>query len=272
VSDRPTVSICIPMYNAERYAKATIASVLAQTFQDFEIVVVDNASTDDSVAAVAMFQDPRVRLLRNATNLGPERNWNRAVTEARGTYVKLLCADDLLYPRCIELQVSALDAFPAASFVAAHRDVRGPNGRLLLKHRGPRHHGELTTEDGMRLTVRTGTNPFGEPAAVLMRASALRKAGPFDGTRPWNIDIEYWCRLLEHGTVVMLPDTVCAFRVTTTSWSRQLAREQSRQTRALFLDLQRRYPHAISSMDVLVGSMRAVVLAAARRSLYALLG
>jgi glycosyltransferase involved in cell wall biosynthesis len=72
-------------------------------------VVVDDASDDQTVEAVARLADPRVRIVRNPTRLGLAGNWNRAASEARGRYVKLLAQDDLLYPRCLELQVAAME-------------------------------------------------------------------------------------------------------------------------------------------------------------------
>lgn len=271
MSSTPTVSVCIPMYNAGKYIGETVRSVLSQTVDDFEIVVVDNASTDNSVEVVESFADSRIRLLRNSSNLGQERNWNRSVDEARGLYTKLLCADDLLYPQCLEKQVVALESHPDASFVACRRDIIGPDSRPLLKRRGPRRTGELSFEQAMRTLVRSGTNPFGEPAAVLMRTTARDKAGHFDGSRPWMIDVEYWARLLDLGTVVVLPETLSAFRVIRGSWSHELSREQSRQARAFFYDLRRRHPDVVRRADVVVGAAQALALAVGRRFVYAAL-
>ena len=124
----PTVSVCIPAYNAARFIGEAIGSVLAQTCRDFELVVVDDASADDTVDVVRRFSDPRLRLLRNARNLGLAGNWNRATSEARGRYVKLLCQDDLLRPDCLADQVAVLD-HPGngdVALVCARRDITPP--------------------------------------------------------------------------------------------------------------------------------------------------
>lgn len=273
MSDAPRVSVCIPVYNGEKYIGAAVESVLGQAYADFEVVVVDNCSTDRTAAIVEGFADAdeRIRLLRNEANIGAEGNWNRSVEEARGEYVKLLCADDMLRPQCLEKQVAALDAHPDAAFVTGHRDIVDADGTVLLAGRGPRRHGEIASDEALRMTVRSGTNPFGEPGTVLMRASAREKAGGFNGDRPWLLDIEFWSRLMEHGTVVVLPDTVAAFRVSQDQWSYRLAREQSGQARAWFTELHEAKPALVRRSDVALGAANAWGLAMARRALYTVL-
>ena len=102
----PKVSLCIPAYQAERHLQATIDSVLAQSYGDFEVVVVDNNSSDGTSDIVAALRDDRVRVIRNATTLPIAENFNWAVRQSRGQYVKLICADDTLEPDCIAAQVA----------------------------------------------------------------------------------------------------------------------------------------------------------------------
>ena len=92
------------MYNNARFIAQTITSVLTQTFLDFELLIYDDHSTDLSFDIAASFTDPRIKLYRNSGNLGPEGNWNKAISEVRGKYVKLVCGDDILFPQCLEKQ------------------------------------------------------------------------------------------------------------------------------------------------------------------------
>lgn len=269
MSDAPRVSVGIPVYNAEKYIGAAIDSVLAQTYTDFELIVVDNCSTDGSASIVEAYDDPRIRFLRNETNIGAAGNWNRSMEEARGEYVKLVCADDLLRPECLAKQVAALDAHPEAAFVSGHRDIVDAEGNVLIAARGPRRHGEIPPHEALRMVVRSGTNPFGEPATVLMRSTAREKAGNFTDERGWIIDVELWCRLLEHGSVVVLPDNVAGFRVSQESWSIGLARQQSRQARTWFVELREQHPDIVRPVDIAVGAANAWALAMGRRALYA---
>jgi glycosyltransferase involved in cell wall biosynthesis len=83
----PKVSVCIPVYNCEAYLANTIRSVLAQSLTDFELVIIDNASTDRTAEIISGFEDPRLRSLRNEKNLGMMGNWNRCLEEARGEFI-----------------------------------------------------------------------------------------------------------------------------------------------------------------------------------------
>ena len=100
----PKVSILIPVYNREILIGDCIQSALEQTFTDFEIVLVDNASTDNTWAICQQFalRDSRIRVFRNETNVGPVRNWIRCVQKARGEYSKMLFSDDLIEAECVE--------------------------------------------------------------------------------------------------------------------------------------------------------------------------
>lgn len=106
----PTFSICIPNYNYGRYIGETIQSVLDQTYQNFEIIVADNASTDNSVEVVQSFKDPRIRLIRNRYNIGFAPNLQRVTMEARNDFINLLSSDDLMRPEALETYVRSLQA------------------------------------------------------------------------------------------------------------------------------------------------------------------
>lgn len=107
----PAVSILIPVYNREAYIEECVRSALEQTFNDIEIVLVDNASTDRTweICRELSTRDERLRIFRNERNLGPVRNWRRCVEEARGQFCKILFSDDLLMPDCVERLVAAID-------------------------------------------------------------------------------------------------------------------------------------------------------------------
>lgn len=267
----PAVSVCIPTYNGEAYVKATINSVLRQTWQDFEVIVSDDGSSDRTLDVVASVDDGRVRLARERGNVGPAANWDRAIAYARGQYVKLLCQDDLLYPRCLERQVEAFETYDAErlAFVASQRDIIDGSGRVVLHGRGlAGMRGRLSGEEAVRRVVRSGANPFGEPSAVLFRSGLVDRVGGFDARRRYVIDLDYWCRLLGVGDVYALGERLGAFRVTGGSWSVSLSRTQGAETRALFRDVVEWYPEWVSRGDYLVGSLKAGGLRRARGLVY----
>src|SRR5579859_3767603 len=99
------VSICILTYNRPEYLRRAVESCLAQTYPDFEIVITDNSTNDESSKLAATWADPRIRYFKNVGNLGPTGSANRGFSLARGKYIKYLMDDDLLKPRCLELMV-----------------------------------------------------------------------------------------------------------------------------------------------------------------------
>lgn len=134
----PAVSVCVPAFEHARWIGRAIDSVLAQTLGDFELIVVDDCSTDGTADVVAHRRDPRIRLVRNERNLGAAGNWNRAVGMARAPLVKVLCDDDVLYPTCLERQVAVL-ADPRhadVALVCCGRDIVDADDRRLLTRAG----------------------------------------------------------------------------------------------------------------------------------------
>jgi len=264
------ISVCIPVYNAERHIAATLESVLRQTLADFEIIVTDDHSSDRSMEIISRYHDERLRVIVNDHNLGPEGNWNKALQLARGTFIKVLCHDDLLYPECLEKQAAILSS-PANTgvvLVCCRRDIVDMQGRRLLSRSFPGRTGCRSGEKAVRKIVRSGTNLIGEPSAVLFRAEAARKTGLFSARFPYVIDLEYWCRLLRAGDLYCLQDPLCAFRVSREAWSMSLFKSQRRHYVQLVKSLADDPASRVTAMDLLLGRMTSRVQVVLRRLFY----
>jgi hypothetical protein len=115
MSQQPRVSVLMTAYNREKYIGDAIESVLAQTYADFELVVVDDCSRDNTVSVARSYEtDPRVRVIVNQHNLGDYPNRNHAAKQARGAFLKYHDSDDIMYPYCLEVMVRALESAPSA--------------------------------------------------------------------------------------------------------------------------------------------------------------
>ncbi len=263
------VSIVIPTYNGADFIKATLDSVFDQTYIDFEVVVSDDGSTDKTIEIVESFDDPRLRVVDDRSHVGAAGNWNRALSHARGEYVKIPAQDDLLYPENLKIQVDALDGNEALSLVAVQRDIIGADGTTLIRDHGLSGLcGEVSLVDGSRRTVRSGANQFGEGAAVLFRREAAEAAGSFAESAQYTLDVDYWLRLLSWGPAFGICDTHAAFRVSAQSWSNNLVRKQGQQYAAMIDRLAADSAREVSSSDVRIGKARATVNAALRRAFY----
>jgi glycosyltransferase involved in cell wall biosynthesis len=270
-STTPLVSVCIPSYCGGPYIGAAIESVLNQTFTDFELIVIDDHSSDDTCEVVARYKDPRLRLVRSDKNIGAEGNWNRCLGEARGVYVKILPQDDLIRSDCLEKQVSVLktDRASSLSFVFAARDIVSSEGRTIMRRGYPtRKTGSVDARSLTRATARAGGNLIGEPGSVLFRRSSIDKVGVFDGSIPYVIDLDYWVRLLSVGDAYYIAESLSSFRVSKISWSVAIGRRQRRQ----FSDFIERISHnpivRLSTWDKTVGKLMSARNTLARRILY----
>src|SRR5258708_7569819 len=115
----PLISVIMPVYNAAPFVREAVESILAQTLGDFELIMIDDASTDGSPEILARFTDPRCRLLTNANNLGAAETKNRGIAEARGEFLAFLDADDVATPQRLARQLEWLRAHPAVGLLGS---------------------------------------------------------------------------------------------------------------------------------------------------------
>ncbi len=270
--DQPTVSVCIPVYNGADFIRAAIDSVFAQTMRFFELIVLDNQSTDATPNILEQYCDERMRVVRHATNIGATANFNAALHEARGDWIKILCADDLLYPSCLERQLAWATAQAIRPvMICGARDIVDAKGRHWLRRAFPATDGMLPGPEAIRRTVRAGTNLFGEPAAVLMRRETVLRTDGFDPSWRFCMDLDVWVKLLQHGDVFVSREALCAFRVSPQSWSMALVGSQAREFGEW---LTRRHGDGLLSVqpgDLRVGRLKAYLLMLQRWFFYGLL-
>lgn len=253
----PRVSVCIPTYLGAAHLAATIESVLAQRFVDFELIIVNDNSPDETDQVVSNYNDPRIRYLKNSHNLGPEGNWNRCLEEARGEFFKLLPQDDLIYPDTLQRQTDILerDTTQSIALVFGARDITNSHGKTLTQRGCPgAREGMINATKLVRRCVRLGTNLIGEPGSVLMRKALADRVGLFDGSLGYIIDLDYWVRLLAHGDAYYLQQPVSSFRVSGGSWSVAIGSRQSVEYRRFIARLSGQPRWKISGLDVIVGN------------------
>ncbi len=260
----PLVSICIPTYQGSLWIRATMSSALAQDYPEVEVVVSDDASTDETVAHVLAVRDERVRLVHSQHRLGMAQNWSRSAQGARGAYLKLLMQDDLLDPTCVSRMADVLSRNPSAGFVFSLRrieptDSTGRNnvhlarklGRLASRL-GPL--GEVNDGraifDAMRRTGFRG-NWIGEPTAVMVRREALQRVGLFNTRLRQLTDLELWLRLAFFYDVGFVPEELATFRLHPASMtSSNAALGDAWLDRAWLLEGLREHPEIRATLDV----------------------
>jgi glycosyltransferase involved in cell wall biosynthesis len=186
---RPRVSVVMPAYNAAEVIRESIDSVLAQTLHDFELLVVDDASTDQTVQVVSQVQDPRVVLMRLPRNQGAIGARNAGIEAARGQYIALLDADDLSRPQRLQVQVDLLESSGA--------DLCASNYERWNPATGQRKPGHQRVRDVDLRALLTVYCPIGN-STVMGRAEVFKR-NPYDPAYQYAEDYELWTRMAAQG-------------------------------------------------------------------------
>ncbi|MGB8354621.1 MAG: glycosyltransferase family A protein [Chthoniobacteraceae bacterium] len=214
----PLVSICVPVYNAEPFLEETLKSALAQSYQNWELVIVENQSKDRSREIIERFveraADPRIRVHINEIHLGSGAlNMNHAIGLARGEFIKILCADDTIEPDCLAVQVQSLIDNPGAVMATCCKKIINAKGKLLFRRQGFNRSGFIKGGDVIKGCFRVGTNLIGEPTLVLLRVSSLEGIELMNPARPYVVDLDLWLRLMLRGGIVYDRRALGSFRV-----------------------------------------------------------
>ena len=192
----PTVSVLMTSYNHEQYIGEAIESVLASTFADFELIIVDDCSHDQTPAIARQYArtDRRIHVVTNAKNLGDYPNRNQAASYATGTYLKYLDADDLLYPHSLAIFVSSMDSHPDAALGLSSYVVQHPQPFPLHFPPGAafRYHFFIQ-----------GFLDCG-PSGTIIRREIFAQQGGFSGKRMVG-DTELWMKIAASHPVIIVP-------------------------------------------------------------------
>lgn len=213
IEKNPKLSILIPSYNHAPFLPEAIESVLAQDFDDYELLIRDDASTDDTRRVLEHYVklDSRIRFSINRVNAGMAQNWNLCLGEARGKYIKLFNSDDKLFTKdSLSRLVAMLDDNPSAVLASSARYVIDENSMVLDIWDFVKSSGIHNGQDVILRCLRTNTNIIGEPSAVLFRKKYSTRG--FNNSYKQIADLDMWAHLLEQGDLIYTTDPLCAWR------------------------------------------------------------
>jgi glycosyltransferase involved in cell wall biosynthesis len=230
---RPAVSVAIVTYNQERFVAETLDSVLGQDFQDFEVVVGDDASTDRTPHILAEYEAAhpgRVRVLRHPANLGITGNCNATLEACNGEFVAWLGGDDLFMPGKLRTQHAAMQLHPEASYsyhvVEAFESDTGRSIELI-------HHGDPLRRD-VREIVASANFPRG--SALMHRRDRAPRHG-FRAEMPWESTVMFSIEMAFHGPVLRLAEPLTRYRMHET----QVTSDAAGNVAATYVDLLKTY-------------------------------
>ncbi len=209
----PLISVLMPAYNAEAYIRQSVQSVLAQTFEDFELLVVNDGSSDSTRDILASFADPRLRILDNHTNLGIVGSLNRAFAEARGRYIARMDADDFSLPLRFARQKAFLDSHPGTVIVSTEMSLLEEGNITFTRDGGD-------ADPAMVEWLLHLGNPLGH-TSMMFRAEAVAAMDTYlreDFTYAEDFDFSH--RMLRQGRISVLPEYLVIYRKHATSLTR----------------------------------------------------
>lgn len=212
----PKVSVLLTSYNHAKYLRETIDSVLNQTFKDFELIIWDDASTDESWAIIQSYTDLRIRVFRNEINQAGVINVNKAISEeARGEYVAMHHSDDIWEPQKLEKQVAFLDSHPDVGAVFTKVKLIDEDGSLLTDSSHP-YHKVFDQPNRTRFEWLNRffyiSNALCHPS-VLIRKSCYEECGVYRYGFAQLPDFDMWVRLCLKYEIYILPECLVRFRI-----------------------------------------------------------
>lgn len=208
----PRVSVIMTIYNAGPYLKEAVDSLLFQTFDSWELIAVENGSSDESPAVLAGYRDERVRTFALPKNIGRTPALRYAFERAEGKYIAVLDADDVSYPERLKRQADYLDQHPEIGLVGSWADQINEQGEVTGKHKPSSDNRELNESLGW-------SNPFVH-SSIMYRTDLARKTGGYPESYTYAQDYALILNMAKEARVALLPEPLIQWRILKTSITR----------------------------------------------------
>lgn len=205
---QPKISVLMPVYNGNRYLRESIDSILNQTFTDFELIIIDDGSTDSTWEILSEYadQDQRVRLFKNEENIGLINSLNKGLNLAKGNYIARQDADDVSLPKRFEKQIAVLDKHQKVILVSCDIEIINSEGTLL---------GKLQRACDPKLVAwyLIFHNRIAGHSQVMFRRKPVLNLGGYSQINSYSEDYELWCRLAKVDDIIILPEVLLQQRM-----------------------------------------------------------
>lgn len=221
---QPFISVCIPTYNGERYLRDCLDSVFAQSYKNYEILIIDDGSKDNTIQIVREYKAKfeKFRVIANEVNQGLVANWNNCILNAKGEWVKLFFQDDVMKSNCLATLVDNLSADD--NFIINERDFIIENNasdklkrvysNLNTLEKFGIKEGKVQQNVFFQLLSRYFLNNFiGEPSSIMFKKDIVKEIGFFDGNLKQLCDFEFAVRVISNFGFIYVPEKLTYFRV-----------------------------------------------------------
>lgn len=196
-NESPLLTVAIPTYNCAHFIGDAIGSVLRQHIDDMEILVIDNASEDNTEEVVRSFDDKRIRYMRNEKNVGSRENANRCLVNARGDYIKVFCSDDVMLDGLLRKQLDVLESRPEVALVTCATQFTDENLKpTSISHNFP---GYCSGAKIINCCLSNFGNFIGGPSNTMFRRAQVNGI-TFDNSYFWVADLKFFLQILQRGS------------------------------------------------------------------------
>jgi glycosyltransferase involved in cell wall biosynthesis len=271
----PLVSICIPVYNGEKYIAETIECCINQTYKNLEIIFSDNYSTDGTLSHIRSYKDPRIKIYLNDTNIGLEANYRKALSYATGKYMGFLGADDTMHKTAVEKCVGVMEdpKFSKVVLVNSYIEVIDEQSKVVFLKKFIFGGGLISGHWAIRSNFLYGSNTLGEPNGSYFRRDVYDKIPEpkFRNGNKWTLDIDMKSELLLHGDAYVIPEPLGRFRISAQSTSKKELRfNQARLFRKYAIQIYKDRRYNLSFLWVITATVNSFILQVLRNLFYAL--
>ncbi|GJQ04875.1 glycosyltransferase [Capnocytophaga canimorsus] len=245
IAQNELVSVVIPCYNAEKYIKECLQSVLNQVYQNFEILLIDDASEDKTLEIVSKINDRRIKIFQNTTNKGIVYALNRGISKAKGIYIARLDSDDLMQPDRIAKQVAFLRENQEYAMVGTNHILINEKGNILQYVAYPETNEEIQV-------FKYFLNPISHPT-TMFRASVFKEF-QYDDEYPHCEDYSLWFQISDKYKVANLSEYLTHYRIHSGNISSKNHKEQEQNSFSLILDELEKLGFELSKEEIKIHS------------------
>ena len=226
VNTTPIITVLMPVYNCELYVEEAVESILNQSFTDFEFLILDDASTDQTVSIIKKLDDPRIHLIEKPINTGYTNSLNYGLQLAKGKYVARMDGDDISLPERFAKQVAYMEANQDAVLCGTSYKIIGNDKRIVIPER----------HDAIKLTL-LKTNCIAHPSVMIRKKVLDEFLIVYDISKEPAEDYDMWVRLLLIGKLHNLQDILLEYRIHNAQVSRERAEDQEKNAIEIKLKL-----------------------------------
>lgn len=226
-----SIAVIVPMYNAASFLKATVESILAQTYKNFELLLIDDCSTDNTLDIAYTLTDPRVRVIKNEQNRGAGVTRNKGIESTKSTYLAFCDADDIMAPSRLEQQFKFMEQHPDIDICGSYVKLINEKGNVIGKYTFPIKHDEIAVSMFLRCAFQQST--------AFIRSSRFEESNLRYKENHFAEDFDLWVNAIKKLKFHILPQFLIYYKISdsqlsTASWERQ--RQDALRTYKLMMD------------------------------------